>query len=414
MSVVKTKTLIVDILSNNNKNELGGIDLEKNIIECKKLTKIIKLKYKDIDKKKKNNEDVTILQQEISRLDLDLSNLYTERLINLFNIKDFTSNIINSHFTSYSKKIDEYKQKLLTFGDTDYNTYYKQEQGKVDKSGGKQRNIMTKSVYDDKFIGNHEKANIEKKLTYDLFKLYEKFKKDIKSASIKREIIEKETSLKNYHIKQKIKQINTRQLSVFISHIKSITQLYINDIKTLISSLSDSPDSNKLQSFTSFIKSKDLRSSKSNLFKNMIRFSHYYKLIIDKSKDEKNIEIDILDLPDGKDVKNFVETNKTLKFILEKNSINTYLNKEFKDISIDNKTKNFLTYLIIVHFYNDIIPLLNLSKPFMVPYKKKETTKDEKGNIISTQYIDSEKNVSLVLNRLHANVIDNMWNPSFV
>jgi hypothetical protein len=144
----------------------------------------------------------------------------------------------------------------------------------------------------------------------------------------------------------------------------------------------------------------------------MVKFSDYYKLIIDKSKDDKNVEVDILDVPDDKVVKQFTETNQTLKFILEKNSINTYLNKEFKDISIDNKTKNFLTYLIVVHFYNDILPLLNISKQHNISYNKKVTTKDEKGAVISSQYVESEKNVGVVLNRLNADVIKNIWKSS--
>ena len=102
-----------------------------------------------------------------------------------------------------------------------------------------------------------------------------------------------------------------------------------------------------------------------------------------------------------------------MKFILEKNSINTYLNKEFKNISIDNKTKNFLTYLIVVHFYNDILPLLNISKVHNVSYKKKVIEKDENGIAQPPQYVDSEKNVGLVFNRLNPNVIENVWNSTF-
>lgn len=421
MSAVKTKTLIVDILSNDNKDALGGLNLEKNIIDCKKLNKTIKTKTKDIEKKSKNGEDVTVVQQDVNKLEQDLSNLYSDRLTLLIGVKDFNTKIITERFKQYNSKIDEYKQKLIEHGENDYNVYKKQETDKIAKSGGKERNIMSKDDYFAKFIGNHEKANIERKLTYDLFKLYEKFKGDNKSTGIRKDIIEKETLLKNHQIKQKIKQVNTRQMNVFSDRIRDVTQMYLNDIRLLSSNnnnatstdtTSNTNTGGKLQTFATFMKSKELRSSKTDLYKNMVRFSNYYNLIIDKSKDEKHVEVDLLDVPDGKDVKNFVEKNQTLKFILEKNSINTYLNKEFKDISIDNKTKNFLTYLIVVHFYNDILPLLNLSKQHVIAYKKKETVKDDKGNVTSTKYVESEKNVGVVLNRLNANVIGNMWDSS--
>lgn len=419
MSAVKTKTLIVDILSNDNKDALGGLSLEKNIIECKKLNKTIKTKTKDIEKKSKNNEDVTVVQQDVAKFEQDLSTLYSDRLTLLIGVKDFNTKIITERLKQYSGKIEEYKQKLSEHGENDYNVYKKQESDKVAKSGGKERNIMSKDDYYAKFIGNHEKANVERKLTYELFKLYEKFKGDSKSPGIRKDIIEKETLLRNHQIKQKIKQVNTRQMTVFANRIRDITQMYLSDIRMLSTSNSDSTTDNgsggnggKLQTFATFMKSKELRSSKTDLFKNMVRFSGFYKLIVDKSKDEKHVEVDLLDIPDGKDVKNFVEKNQTLKFILEKNSINTYLNKEFKDISIDNKTKNFLTYLIVVHFYNDLLPLLNLSKQHIITYKKKESVKDEKGIVTSTKYVESDKNVGLILNRLNANVIENVWDAT--
>tara|TARA_Y100000389_G_C17309748_1_gene437337 strand:- start:321 stop:923 length:603 start_codon:yes stop_codon:yes gene_type:complete len=197
-------------------------------------------------------------------------------------------------------------------------------------------------------------------------------------------------------------------MTVFINRVKDITKMYIDDMTSLLN-----VDDNKLQNFNIFVKSKSLKSSKTSLYKNMVWFSDYYKLIIDKTKDEKNVEVNILDAPEEKTVKHFVETNQTLKFILEKNSINTYLNKEFKNISIDNKTKNFLTYLIVVHFYNDILPLLNISKVHNVSYKKKVIEKDENGIAQPPQYVDSEKNVGLVFNRLNPNVIENVWNSTF-
>jgi len=39
MSAVKTKTLINDLLSYDSKSVAGGIQLDKNVIECKKNTK---------------------------------------------------------------------------------------------------------------------------------------------------------------------------------------------------------------------------------------------------------------------------------------------------------------------------------------------------------------------------------------
>lgn len=410
MSAVKTKTLIVDILSNDNRDALGGIQLDKNINDCKKLNKIIKTKTKEIEKKAKNSEDVTTIKHDVDKFELDLSNLYSERLFLLINFKEFNPKIINERLKQYSSKIDEYKKEIAEFGEKNYGVYKKQETDKITKTE-KPRNIMTQEDYFAKIIGNHEKANVERKLTHDLFKLYEIFKNDTKSTGYRKDIIEKETLLKNHHIKQSIKQVNTRQMSVFINRIKTLTQMYIVDLKQL---LNEEVDGTKLQlqNFNIFIKSKALKSSKTDLYKNMIKFSNFYKLIVDKSKDDKHAEINILDMPDDKTVKNFVEKNQTLKFILEKNSINTYLNKEFKDFSIDNKTKNFLTYLIVVHFYNDILPLLNISKQHNVTYKKKETTKDEKGCVISTEYVESEKNVGIVFNRLNANVIENVWNAA--
>jgi hypothetical protein len=410
MSIVKTKTLIVDILSNDSRDALGGVVLDKNINDCKKLNKTIKTKNKEIEKKTKNNEDVTTIKQDVDKFENDLSSLYSERLLLLINFKDFNQKIIDERFKQYSNKIVEYNKEIADLGEKNYAVYKKQETDKINKTE-KNRNIMSQDDYFAKIIGNHEKANVERRLTYELFKLYEKFKKekDIKSSGLRKDIIEKETLLKIYTIKQNIKQINTRQMGVFITRIKEITQMYTADLKLL---LNEEVDGTKLQlqNFNIFIKSKTLKSSKTELYKNMIRFSNFYKLIFDKSKDEKLTEVNVLDMPDDKTVKNFVEKNQTLKFILEKNSINSHFNKEFKDFSIDNKTKNFLTYLIVIHFYNDILPLLNISKQHNITYRKKETIKDEKGNIVSSGYVDSGKNVGVIFNRLNPYVIQNVWN----
>ena len=141
----------------------------------------------------------------------------------------------------------------------------------------------------------------------------------------------------------------------------------------------------------------------------MIRFSSYYNIIYDKSKDDKNTEVNILDFPEEKVAKNFIEINDQLKFILDKNSIISYFNKEFKGISIDNKTKNFLTYLIIVHFYNDMIPLLNITRIYNVKYDKKIIEKNDKGEIKDIKKVESEKNVAVSINRLNPVVISNLW-----
>jgi hypothetical protein len=407
MSAVKTKTLINDLLSYDSKSVAGGIQLDKNVIECKKIQKTIKAKSKEIEKKTAKHEDVTMFKADVEKLTVDLINLYSDRLVILIGAKEFNPKIIDTRLKLYSTKIDEYKKEIAEKGENNYNIYKKQESDKIQKTK-KDRNIMTRDNYFAKIMGDHEKANIERKLTYNLFKLYEKFKNETKSTGLKSDIIEKETLLKNYHIKQSIKQINSKQMTVFINRVKDITKMYIDDMTSLLN-----VDDNKLQNFNIFVKSKSLKSSKTSLYKNMVWFSDYYKLIIDKTKDEKNVEVNILDAPEEKTVKHFVETNQTLKFILEKNSINTYLNKEFKNISIDNKTKNFLTYLIVVHFYNDILPLLNISKVHNVSYKKKVIEKDENGIAQPPQYVDSEKNVGLVFNRLNPNVIENVWNSTF-
>jgi len=406
MSIVKTKTLINDLLTYNNKLEAGGVQLEKNIIECKKIQKTIKLKNKDIESKVSKNEEVTSQKYDVEQLTNDLTNLYSDRLVILIGVKEFNLKTVTDRLKMYSTKIEEYSNELTAVGEQQYNVYKKQETDKIEKTS-KERNIMSRDDYYAKFIGNHEKSNIERKLSYELYKLYDSYKTNMTSTEIKSNIIEKETMLKMFHIKQNIKQINMRQMAVLIKRVKELTNIYIDEMKTLLNM-----DDNKLQNFNIFVKSKNVKSSKTNIYKNMIRFSEYYKLIIDKSKDEKNVEMDFLDIPDDKTVKNFTESNQTLKFILEKNSISSYLNKEFKSISVDNKTKNFLTYLIIVHFYNDILPLLNISRKHNISYKKKTIIQNANGES-STQLIDTDKNVGVVFNRLHPNVIANVWNPLY-
>tara|TARA_B110000263_G_scaffold214019_1_gene198286 strand:+ start:2551 stop:3777 length:1227 start_codon:yes stop_codon:yes gene_type:complete len=402
MSAVKSRALINDIISYDNRNLLGGISLDKNIIECKKIQKNIKNKKKEIEKKTAKNENINDINTELDKMIFDYMRSYSERLILLFNVKEFTVKNVEERHKIYTKKIEEYKNEIKTSGEKNFQIYKKQESDKIDKSG-KTRNILSKDDYFKKIIGNHEKSNIERKISHDLMNLYNKFKSDIKSNDLKIEIIEKETILKNHEYKQKTKTINAKQMIVMIDRVKSLSKKYVNDITTLLN------DDDKLQNFNLFVKSKNVKSSKTDLYKNMIRFSSYYNVVFDKSKDDKNVEINILDIPDEKIAKNFIEKNDTLKFIQEKNSITSYFNKEFKGIGIDNKTKNFLTYLIIVHFYTDIQPILSITRPFNIKYVKKIIEKDDKGVVVEIKKVDSEKNVAIIMHKLNPNVISNSW-----
>ena len=117
---------------------------------------------------------------------------------------------------------------------------------------------MSKEEYFTKLLGNHEKSNQERRISHDLMVLYGKIKNEMKSQSLKTEIIEKETILKNNELKQNIKTVNSKQMSVLTDRIKEITKIYVNDVSILIN------EDDKLQNFNLFIKSKNLRSSKTD------------------------------------------------------------------------------------------------------------------------------------------------------
>ena len=95
-----------------------------------------------------------------------------------------------------------------------------------------------------------------------------------------------------------------------------------------------------------------------------------------------------------------------LKFIIDYRKIT--LVKTF-DNTLDAKVKKFINYIIIVNLYNDILPLINLSKPCMVTYQKKQFANETDKQNNKFTMVEDKKNVGLVLNKLNPKVIENLW-----
>jgi hypothetical protein len=144
--------------------KLGGINLDKNIIECKKIQKNIKNKTKDLEKKTAKSESVTEITTELEKLNIDYLRCYSERLTLLLNVKEFTAKNVDERVKFYTKRIEEYKKQFKNKNKKNYEVYEKQETDKIEKSG-KTRNILSKEEYFKKIIGNHEKSNLERKIS---------------------------------------------------------------------------------------------------------------------------------------------------------------------------------------------------------------------------------------------------------
>lgn len=416
----KEKLIINEMLNYNIKKELGVIDIDNNILQCKKVLKTIK------SQKRVSANTNTDNAESIVKLQTEYNDLYKERLNIMFNANKFDVDFIKSRYEYYNGVINEYVSIKNEKGEKNYTMYSKQTGFKRDSTEDKK--IMSKEEYFNRMIGNHEKSIPEKKTNYNLFVKYENLKKlnaqDLSKYVVANDneiksIIDLETDNKLNYIKILIKP-STKVMDVIYTHMKSIIERYNNDLNALFSSIeTEKPEPDpqtdttevkeKNKTINNFLQLKNIKSTSTNMYKSLVTLSSMYSLLIDVSKEEKNVEINFIDYNYDKQVKGFVEKNTTLKYLNDKYTILQHIGKEFKQYNVDVKLKNLIAYLIMSELYNDISTIIKLTKHVEVPYKKKVTTQDEKTNEKVISYVDVFKSVTIQFTKIHPNVIENIW-----
>lgn len=466
-STNKIKFLISDILLYDKKLESGCIDLEKKTLEYEFIKNKIINKQKKIKNKKQTqktikNKNENIEEEEkistvneIESLNEKIEKIKSEKLKLLIGEEYFDTKIINDRLNLYKDKINKYmkeveddkKQNIIykefkkkskeeqekikeelkkekkTIKNSLYGSYYDKEIKKVKESVTDENNkktIMTEKEFYLKIIGSHDKSNIMRRMNYKLLKEYENLKLKPTDVELQKNIFELENQLKLYEIKNNYKVLNTEQFNIIIDRYKTLIKKYNDEITFVINKIKEDEKLNDLKNeqikkvksklnkdntkkkLGNLLVSKHLKES--NIYKNIIFYSDYFTLL------EKEKEINILNLESVEEQKlkllSFNETNQKLKFIIDYRKI--IPDKTFNN-DLDTKVKRFLNYIIIINLYNDVLPLINLSKPCIIPFQKKCFINDTDKENNKVTLINDEKNVSLVLNKINSAVFKNLW-----
>lgn len=381
----KVKALINDLITFDEKNNNGVISIENNVMECKKLQK--QLKIKDTNLAKKKEGDTKTQKDEILLIKQKLNDVYSERR-NILNMENRSDAFVKSKITLFSTLIKNYtKEAESDETKKNYECYVTSQKNNNNAKG----NTFSIEEYRDKIIGKHNKSKKDRKIVYELNDLYSSLKGSTDTNEKWHSIMEAETKYFSFNANKNIKKLNKNYINVFVDNFNKIVDLFIKSINNNIYNYNNnniSCENNNKSNITDFNKFLNLISYNNfNSYVHKKIFNHHDKFtyFINKSKDEKNVEIDCFNAMCKKpDIKGFNEKNEIIKYVIEKNILANHMNKYFKDISIDNKTKKFITYIIVCEFYNKIEPFLKLSKSCIVekymPDKDPETKKTIKGS----------------------------------
>lgn len=394
MSVLKSKAIVSELLAHDTKVSCGTIVLEKLLINNRKVLKNLKKLETPA-----TQQQAQVNETEKAALKATVDNNVMEKLKLVLNVTDLTPVVVEARAKFFREMVDTFKSKALA-------NYEKYSSSSIKSNIVKPLSI---DEYVSKAVGVHEKSATDRKLVNSLLQLYNTLQATPnKKGELLSTIVDKETEYKLMVMRSSLKVVKRSTLGLISDRLLSICAMYIADITSIIGNLpvDDSDNSPKSYNLSALFKNKDFKSSKTNLYKNMVRLSDYFKLVVDKSKDEKNCEVHLLDLPDNKDVKSYVECSPLITFVME--NTNTTCLKEFKQLPVDCKTKNLLNYLSVAHLYEEILPLLKMTKDVKVSYTKKVTTTDDKG-VTTTKEEERTRLVNPVLNKLNSDTICNVW-----
>ena len=104
-------------------------------------------------------------------------------------------------------------------------------------------------------------------------------------------------------------------------------------------------------------------------------------------------------------IKGVVEKDEVMSFLSAKNNTTFIINKLISSMGglhLENKVKVFLGYLLINMVFDDMLPLLAMTKKEDIVVKKKVVEGDK------TTYVEDKKTINFNLNKLHPCVVKNV------
>ena len=130
------------------------------------------------------------------------------------------------------------------------------------------------------------------------------------------------------------------------------------------------------------------------------KYGHTFDFVMDK-----NVVSSIFTPHSGSTIKGVIEKDTVMSFLSSKNNTTFIVNKlmaSMGGLHLENKVKSFLGYLLINMVYDDMLPLLAMTKKEEVTVKRKVVDGDK------TSFVDDKKNVTFNLNKLHPCVVKNV------
>jgi hypothetical protein len=130
------------------------------------------------------------------------------------------------------------------------------------------------------------------------------------------------------------------------------------------------------------------------------KFGHTFDFVLDK-----NVVSSVFVPATGSTLKHFIEKDEVMSYLSRKNSLGLIINKFVSaepTLHLDNKVKTFLGYVLINMLYDDVLPLLSMTREEEITYKRKMVDNDK------TSYVEDKKKISFGIHKLHPVIVRNM------
>lgn len=400
--------------------------------KTKKSTKS-KDKQTSVDKK----DSVTMLREEISRLSSELETTRVSNLKLLFKTDVVTHSVVSTKVLEYNELYTKNKTEVETKGEQLYNNFITKKNGlsSINKDTVVTKDVVTKELFLKKMLGEDVTSPTDRRLVVDVLNLYVQLKsllhkttttkktpekvikleEDTQERKLLETILDKEFEYKTLMLKKQVKYLNKFK-DVVCEHIHSSAQRLLKSVKDMVPSVPVSTPSESTVSESSSTTTKKTQSSKSLslnvLFSKLLetqdsyvntlihKFGHSFDFVMDK-----NVVSSIFTPHTGATIKGVVEKDEVMSFLSAKNNTTFIINKLISSMGglhLENKVKVFLGYLLINMVFDDMLPLLAMTKKEDVVVKKKVVEGDK------TIYVEDKKTIVFNLNKLHPCVVKNV------
>ena len=421
--------------------------------KTKKSTKS-KDKQTSVDKK----DSVTMLREEISKLSSELETTRVSNLKLLFKTDVVTHSVVSTKVLEYNELYTKNKTEVETKGEQLYNNFITKKNGlsSINKDVVT-KDVVTKELFLKKMLGEDVTSPMDRRLVVDVLNLYVQLKsllhkttttkktpekvikleEDTQERKLLETILDKEFEYKTLMLKKQVKYLNKFK-DVVCEHIQSSAQRLLKSVKDMVPSVttptvstttptvstttvstttvSTTTVSTTTDSSTESTTTKKTPSSKSLslnvLFSKLLetqdsyvntlihKFGHSFDFVMDK-----NVVSSIFAPHTGATIKGVVEKDEVMSFLSAKNNTTFIINKLISSMGglhIENKVKVFLGYLLINMVFDDMLPLLAMTKKEDIVVKKKVVEGDK------ITYVEDKKTINFNLNKLHPCVVKNV------